>query len=637
MPTYTLPQAPVAPQPGANKPTSTGWYASPFATSVSASGRAPASQLGGIDRNGAQINLGSQAPIQSPGNNFTNPGYTEQGFEYIQNRLLNDPAQGYLQNAANSLSNPTAGENWLNQNLGTLNGPGSGDQYWNQVSGQFQSPFAGEQFARLATQNFNAQGPASAFYNQSMGDYGRLTNYSGPQNAQGQYGQSSAELAGGTAGEQGLGQLAGQYGNIGQYQGGNNALGQYQSNAAYGPMAAQSFYDQVGGQYGQLGQYSDPNLAAQQYAATQQSFGALPTADSADPYYDRAVQLGTQSYNRQAAGRGVYGSSEALSGVGNMVADLNAQRAQNQFGNEMAIAQENRARQELLGNQARMGDLSGQGAFGLNLQGLQTFGNLANQAGNQTLAQQTMLGNQARSADQTGLDAFNANLQGVNTFANVNNMLGNQQLQRNELLGNMANQADSQALGAQNANIAGMNAFGNIAQAADAAETNRYQATTNAMNQADRTGLDRLSTGANIAFESDANRRNNFTAQAGAAAQAAGLGMDRTRLGADIMNTASQNDMSRLNNFMGAAGQAEGDRQARQAATVAATQGYSQQVQNAISSALQNFQGGSQADWENVVQTQIAPALQAMGYDQQQIAQLTSTLNSAIGAIGKKQ
>ncbi len=592
--------------------------------------------VGGFDMSGASSAFAQQAPIQNPGNNFTNPGYDEQAFLYTQNRFLEDPASGMLTDQYNNLQNPSQGEQFMNQNLGTLMGPGQGDQYWSQVQGQYMNPMAGEQFARQATQNFGAQGPASAFYNNAMGQYDQFTGYSGPQNTQGQYNTSAQSLAGGTQGEQGLGQLAGQYGAIGQYQGGNQAMGQYQQNAASGPLAAQQFYDQVGGSYGSMGQYSDPNLAAGQYAQTQQAFGDLPIANF-DPFFDRAIQLGTQDYNRQAAGRGVYGSSEALSGVGNIVTDLNAQRALKGFDAEMQRAQEQRARQELLGNQARMGDLSSLAAFGANLSGLETFGNLANQAGNQTLGQQTMLGNQARAADQTALDAFNGNINAVTAFGNVNNQLASQELARNELLGNMANNADSQALGAQNANIAGLQAFGNIASNADSAEARRYESSTTAMNNADQTALDRLNSGADIADSLDANKRANYDSSMGAANNAANLGMDRTRTSADIANTLSGNDLSRLEGFMNAAGQAEGSRQGRLNTTANNISGYSQQVQGAIGNTLQGIIDGSQKDWESAWQADLLPELQKAGMDQKQIDQLYELFKGVAEAkAGKK-
>ena len=567
------------------------------------------------------------SPMQTPGNNLVNPGYAEQAFEYTQNRLLEDPYADQLGAAYNNTQKPSQGENSLNQTLGTLNGPGQGEQYWNQVQGQYMDPFAGEQFARQATQNFQAQGPASAFNQQAQQDhYQDYTNYS-TGNAQGQYGQSSGQLANGTQGEQGLGQIAGQYGSQGTYTGQNHAQGQYQQNAASGPMAAQQFYDQVGGQYEQLGQYQDPNRAAGQYEQTQQAFGDLPVANF-DPFFDRAIQLGTQDYNRQTAGRGVYGSSEALSGVGNIITDLNAQRALKGFDAEMQRAQEQRARQQLLGEQARQGDLSGLGAFAANQQGLQTFGNLANQAGNQTLQQQTMLGNQARDADLSATDAFRSNLEGASTFANINNQLASQELGRHELLGNMANSADSQATAAQNARTSAMSAFGNIADSADRAETDRYQATTNAMNNADRTAIDRMNSGADIAFRGDDSRRADYETNARVAENAARLGLDRNLQAADISNTQSGNDLDRLREFNQTANTAENSRQNRQMSKIQEVAGMSRDMANLTSSAFDALKKGDQAAFEQSWQAQMLPALQAAGKSQQEIDQFKSDLLS---------
>lgn len=682
-------------------------------------GRAPAPQLSTIDRRGIESAFAPPSALTNPGNNLTNPGYDEQALLYTQNRLLEDPWAQQMQNQYAQSQKPSAGEQYLNQNLGTLDGPGMGEQYWNQVQGQFNDPFAGEQFARQATQQFQANGPASAFYNQAMGQYGQFTGYqgagntqgqfnqaqqslaggtrgeqglgqiaggyaqkgtySGPNNAAGQYGQSAASLAGGTAGERGLGQLAAQYGSIGQYQGGNSAMSQYQQNAASGPLAAQQFYNQVGGSYGDIGRYSDPNLAAGQYSQTQQAFGDLPIANF-DPFYDRARQLATQDYNRQAAGRGVYGSSEALSGVGNVITDIEAQRANRSFDAEMARAQEQRARQQLLGEQARMGDLSSLAAFGANLSGLETFGNLANQAGNQTLGQQTMLGNQARMADQTALDAFNSNLAGVSTFANVNNMQGgleldrnrllgdmsrnadlsatdafranlegastyaninnqlaNQELSRNELLGNMANMADNQSNAAQELNLRGLDTYGNLASQADRSQVDRYTASTNAMNNADRTALDRLGLGADIAFRGDDTRRANYQTSMGAARDAANLGMDRTRLGADIANTASGNDLARLEAFNRIAGQAEGSRQARQSTRLDAQFRQTDQMLNMLGTSMSEFFEGSQGDWENKFNAELAPLLQQAGYDQQQIDAVRKDIQAGAEAYANTQ
>lgn len=493
------------------------------------------------------------SPLQAPGQNMSNPGYSEQALNYTQNRLLEDPFQGYTQNLANQAAQPTAGQNYMNQNLGSLNGPGAGEQYWQGMQGQFQSPFDGEQYARQATQNFSPTGAAGAFNDQAQQQYGQFTGYSGPGNSQSQYGQSAGSLAGGTQGENTLGQIA--------------------------------------GGYSQNGQYGGPNLSAGQYAATQQSFGDLPAPDSADPFYDRSIQLGTQAYNQGAAGRGVYGSSEALSGVGNIITDLNARRAQTAFGNSMAIAQENRARQELLGQQAQMGD-------------------------------------------QSSIAGFNANLQGASTYGNLANMQGNLELGRNQLLGQMANNADTQALGAQNSNISGLNALGNIAGQADTAETNRYSASTNAMNQADRTGIDRLTAGADIANMSDANRRGDYTASMGAAGQAAGLDNQRLQTAAGIANQGSANDLSRLNSFNNASGNAESQRQSRVQSQIDAVTSMSKDMSNAVQSAQQALMAGDQQAFEDKFNSEIAPALQAAGYSQQQIDNTRDALLSGAKTIG---
>jgi hypothetical protein len=464
----------------------------------------------------------------------TNPGYGEQALNYTQNRLLEDPYASTQSNLAKQASQPSQGQDYLNQNLGTLDGQGQGEQYWNQVSGQFQDPFAGEQYARNATQNMSPTGPAGAFYNQAMSQYGDFTGYSGPQASAGQYG----------------------------------------ANASSGPLAGQSFYDQVGGDYGTKGTYSDPNLAAGQYSQTQGAFGDMPLPDSADPYYDRAIQLGTQSYNQGAAGRGVYGSSEALSGVGNVITDLNAKRAQTAFGNQMSINTEQRMRQQLLGEQARAGDLSSLSAFGANLSGVETFGNLAKNAGDQTLGQQTMLGNQANDVDRNAQAAQNSNIEGVRTY------------------GTLSNNADS-------------------------AETDRYRATTGAMNAADQTQLERNRTGADIAFRSDDSARADYSASTGAAATAGGLDNSRLQTASGIASTGSTNDLSRVNSFNNTAQGAEGQRQTR------TQSGYDNSFKS--SKAISDILGGvasetanmSQADFENYITATLGPKLTAQGIAKQ--------------------
>lgn len=473
--------------------------------------------------------------LQTPGQNMANPGYSEQGLEATQNRLLQDPYADQMQAQYQQTQNPSAGESYINQNLGSLDGPGQGEQYWNQQQGQFNSPFAGEQFARQATQAMNPQGPASAFFNQAQQQYGQFTGYQGPQAAQ----------------------------------------GQYQANAASGPNSMQQFNNQAQGDFATRGTYSDPNLAAGQYAQTQQAFGDLPVAEF-DPFYDRARQLGVQSYNQNAAGRGVYGSSESLNGVGNVITDIEAQRANRSFDAEMQRAQEQRMRQGMLGDQARQGDLSSVAAFGANLAGTETYGNLANAASSQTTAQQTMLGNQA-------------------------------------------NNVDTQALGAQEANLRGVDTYGNLSQNADSAETNRFNARTGAMRDADRGAVDRLGLGADVAFRSDDSTRQDYIAGNQAATNAGNLADQRTNTGIRAAESGSRSDLDRLREFGNQTGQAEGDRQNRVQSEVNARSDFSNDIATIGKSATDALQKGDQAAFEDAFNADIVPYLQAQGWSEQEI------------------
>ena len=489
-------------------------------------------------------------PLQNPGNNLVNPGYDEQALNVTQNRLLEDPFAQTQQKLAGQASQPSAGQNYLNQNLGTLNGPGQGDQYWQQQAGQFNNPFAGEQYTREATQNFSPTGASGAFNDQAQGQYDNFTGYTGAGNAQSQYGASYDQIGNGTIGQNNMANIASGYGSNGQYTG--------------------------------------DNLAAGQYAQTQGAFGDMPLPDSADPYYDRAIQLGTQSYNQGAAGRGVYGSSEALSGVGNIITDLNAKRAQTTFGNQMAINQEQRARQELLGNQARMGDLS-------------------------------------------GTDAFAANMKGVETYGNLNNQMGQLQNQSMDILGNQANAADTQRTAAQNSSIAGMSALGNIANNADRAETDRYTASNTAMNNADRTQLDRAKTGADIAFGVDDQNRNDYTASSNAATAAGTLDNNRLSTASDIAHTGSQDDLNRVNAFNDQASDAETSRVTRQIAQIESVRNMSSDLRSMLGSNLAGLVNGSQEDFENWFNADMASALEEAGYDQNQIDSLRKDIGAGLG------
>jgi hypothetical protein len=539
---FTSGQYSLQPPPTGSPPPNFAPLQSPVAGYPSTSPGATPRPVTGAPSASTAFQPSTPSPLQDPGNNLVNQGYGEQALNQTQNRLLQDPAQQQLQTQYNAANTPTQGQNYMNQNLGTLNGPGQGDQYWNQQQGQFNSPFEGEQFARQATQAMAPTGAAGAFNQQAQGQYDQFTGFQGPQNTQ----------------------------------------GQYQQNAASGPMQAQQFNQQVQGQFGTTGTYSDPNLSAGQYAQTQGAFGDLPIAEF-DPFYDRAAQLGVQRYNQDAAGRGVYGSSEALSGVGNVITDIEAQRANRSFDAEMQRTQEQRQRQALLGQQAQAGDQSSIAAFDAGLQGVQTFGNLATAAGQENLGQQTMLGSQASAAD-------------------------------------------TQALGAQNANISGVNALGNVAGQADTAETNRFNARTGAMDAADRTGLDRLRTGADISQGVDTGNRADYQASQGAAQGAAQLDQSGTRLAADIATQGSQNDLNRLNAFNDTAQGAENQRQSRQIAKINAMAGVTAQMQDVIGRSLESASKYGADAFENWVNAEIAPAIQDAGMSQREKADLMAGL-----------
>lgn len=488
-------------------------------------------------------------PLQAPGNNMQNPGYTEQGVEAVQNRLLQDPYADQMQDQYQQTQTPSAGEDYINQSLGSLDGPGQGEQYWQQQQGAFNGPGMGSSFTQGATDAFSPQGASSAFNNQAQGQYDDFTGYEGAGNAQ----------------------------------------GQYQANASSGPNSSQQFYDQAAGDYDSRGTFSDPNRAAGQYEQTQGAFGDMPIAQF-DPFYDRARQLGVQSYNQDAAGRGVYGSSESLSGVGNVITDIEAQRANRSFDAEMQRAQEQRMRQQLLGEQARAGDLSALGAFDANLAGTKTYGDLASQAASQTTAQQTMLGNQA-------------------------------------------DQADDNAQAAQNSNIQGMQTLGDIAHNADTDETDRYEASTGAMNDAERNDTDRRRAGADIANMADDNARDDYTASTGAAVDSANVRDQRVDTGIQAGDVGSDNDLARLDEFGDQTGQAEDDRQARLQSEIDATLGRDTVTANLIGKAMESLMGADQGTFEDAWAAKILPALQAANLSEQDQEKMYQLLQQTISQV----
>jgi hypothetical protein len=166
-------------------------------------------------------------------------------------------------------------------------------------------------------------------------------------------------------------------------QGSPDNSNQQGNPSAFGPQGAGSqFWTQVQGSFNKAFESKQPQF---------------------DAYYDRARDKAAGAANAQAAARGVYGSSQALNNVGNVIADVEAQRAK--AGTDFMLADANNQRQ-MLG----------------------TYGNLAFGAGgeNQQYDQQAL--NRLNSG-------FNAAMQAQNLRDNrLQNMFGNVFAQQNQLV-----------------------------------------------------------------------------------------------------------------------------------------------------------------------------------------------------------
>ena len=197
----------------------------------------------------------------------------------------------------------------------------------------------------------------------------------------------------------------------------------------------------------------------------------------------------------------------------------------------------------------------------------------------------------------------------------------------------LSNAADTQALGAQQANISGLNALGNIANNADVAETNRYQASTNAMQGADRNAISRLTAGGDLANAADASRRADYTASMGAAQGAAAADMNRLQAASGIASTGSNNDLSRLNAFNATAQGAEGQRQTRAQSQLDNIMRRDAKMADLISGAQKALMDGDQQAFEDKFNSEIAPALQAAGYSQQEIDNLRDAAMKGVSRL----
>lgn len=355
------------------------------------------------------------------------PGYSQAIQGQTQGGAPLSPQQtpSVLQDPGNNWTNPGYGEQALQATQNQwLNDPfaSSEQQFINQAG----SPSQGEQtLNNMGTLSGSGQG--SQYWNQQQGQF------NGPTSGQ-QYTQ--------------------------------------QATSQLGPTSSSAFYNTAMGNYPSAGQYQGGNNSLSQYGATQAAFGSspLPSTTSADPYYDRSEQLGVQAYNNDAASRGVYGSSQTLSGVGNVVSGIEAARAQNAFQNQMSVDQEERQREALLGTQAQAADTTGINAFNAGTQATQTYGNLAS------------------SADQANTNQYIASTSAMNQ-ADAN------QTQRLSVGGTLANNADTTA-------------------------RENYTASANAATQAGQLANNRTSVGGNLAGQASSNdtaRLQGFTSAASSA------------------------------------------------------------------------------------------------------------------------
>jgi hypothetical protein len=177
----------------------------------------------------------------------------------------------------------------------------------------------------------------------------------------------------------------------------------------------QQFWNQVQGKFNTQGQYGGPNLAAESYNRT---VGAIPGSlqPTFDKAFDRAKETAVGDANSQAAARGAYGSSQALNNVGNVITDIEAKRADRASQFALQDSQNQAAWQGLAGQQGRAADQSEMGGFGTNLQGIQSFGDMAFNAENQDL-------NRDRFASGVGFgiqdQGFSRVGQGINAAMNL--------------------------------------------------------------------------------------------------------------------------------------------------------------------------------------------------------------------------
>lgn len=232
--------------------------------------------------------------------------------------------------------------------------------------------------------------------------------------------------------------------NVGSYPAGNSAFGQplnggprtnnnqlsyaedQYNNAGKSAFGNTQYLDQAASK---LGSYNTPTAASQNWSYTQgqpttytspgygaAAFSSLSAANPGsiqgdfNTAWDLAQQKGIGTANQQAAARGNYGSSAALNGVGAVIAQNTADRAnaQNQFSLQDSANQ--LAWQNAIAGQANAAEGQYSQAFNNNLAGLAARGQAASSADNSNLAQLNALTNGYQSLDSAQLNRANAGM-----------------------------------------------------------------------------------------------------------------------------------------------------------------------------------------------------------------------------------
>lgn len=105
-----------------------------------------------------------------------------------------------------------------------------------------------------------------------------------------------------------------------------------------------------------------------------------------DAFYDRSLDKGISRMNTEAASRGAYGSSAALTGVGGVISDIEAQRADRASDFAIADSANQRNWHTAASNAGRASDLTNMGMFDSGANAFTNMGNLAQGVSTEQLA-----------------------------------------------------------------------------------------------------------------------------------------------------------------------------------------------------------------------------------------------------------